>query len=157
MSKVCRFQVVKPNGSKKGKPPEREGPSIADIRAKATEGLASLQDDFLDNAAANIAAIEKMLLLAHETPDNREEALEGAIRHAESIKVEAPSRGYHALGLASALLQRYLKRLRPGDEIRADVTEAHLGAMLLILNEGMTARDETAHLIDALQALAGRS
>ncbi|MDX1400365.1 MAG: Hpt domain-containing protein [Kiloniellales bacterium] len=148
------FQVIQPPNLLKSKVPRYGGPSIDDIKAKAEAGLKSLEGEFLVSAFDEISEIEKALKLARDEPPGAELAQKRAISHATQIKGLAASFGYDALGEAGSLLADYLSKVKPGERIREDVTEAHLGAMLVILNERMTGPYEAAPLIEALETLS---
>lgn len=154
MSNVSSFQVFHPQTSSKGKTPRSEGGSVISFKPKGGKGPDNQESDFFSRVTRDIAVIEGALSQACGDPASARKEIEQAIVYARKIESEAPASDFVLLGASSGLLAGYLEDLAADGLPRDEITEAHLGAMLFILNERMTGPSQAAPLIDALKALA---
>lgn len=157
MSEQRRFQIINPPNRLRLKVPRTGGPDLKEVQAAAEEGLNAIKDELAAGARADLDAMATAMGKARECPAQAEEAFADILRRAADIKGQAVNFENPILGAAAASLTTYLEKAGSQADKKADVVEAHLQAMQLVMADESARTKDGEELLNALRELVART
>ena len=157
MSEQRRFQIINPPNRLRLKVPRTGGPDLKEVQAAAEQGLNAIKDELAAGARADLDAMATAMGKARECPAQAEEAFADILRRAADIKGQAVNFENPILGAAAASLTTYLEKAGSQADKKADVVEAHLQAMQLVMADESARTKDGEELLNALRELVART
>ena len=117
----------------------------------------AIKDELAAGARADLDAMATAMGKARECPAQAEEAFADILRRAADIKGQAVNFENPILGAAAASLTTYLEKAGSQADKKADVVEAHLQAMQLVMADESARTKDGEELLNALRELVART
>lgn len=157
MSEQHRFQIINPPNRLRLKVPRTGGPDLKEVQAAAEEGLNAIKGELEAGARADLDAMATAIGKACEGPAQAEEAFADILRRAADIKGQAATFENPVLGAAAASLTTYLEKVGSQAYKKAEVVEAHLQAMQLVMADESARTKDGEELLNALRELVAKT